>query len=54
MIKKIYQKQVAKDILLTIEKVCFSDAFLQFRVNNGSNGQRDYIINYIKNKYNIE
>ena len=52
--KEIYQQQAARDILSIIEIVCFSKAFIKFRVNYGSNGQRDYIINYIKNTYNIE
>lgn len=49
--KEIYQKQAARDILSMIEEVCFSKNFLEFRVGYGSNGQRDYIINYIKRKY---
>jgi hypothetical protein len=52
--KEIYQKQVARDILSIIEEVCFSKEFIQFRVNNGSRGQIMYIIDYIKNNYNIE
>ena len=34
-------------VLSKINEVCFSEKWLQFRVNKGSNGQRDYIINYI-------
>lgn len=49
--KEIYQKQAARDILSMIEEVCFSKNFIEFRVNYGSNGQRNYIINYIKRKY---
>lgn len=49
--KEIYQKQAARDILSTIEEVCFSKDFIEFRVSYGSNGQRDYIINYIKKRY---
>ena len=52
--KEVYQKQAARDILSIIEIVCFSEAFIKFRVDYGSNGERDYIINYIKNTYNIE
>ena len=52
--KEIYQKQAARDILSMIEEVCFSKEFIQFRVDNGSRGQIMYIIDYIKNNYNIE
>ena len=52
--KEIYQKQAARDILSIIEEVCFSKTYTDFRINYGSNGQRDYIITYIKNTYDIE
>lgn len=35
-------------VLSKIIEVCFSKEWLQFRVNNGSNGQRDFLINYIE------
>lgn len=35
-------------VLKVIETVCFSDAWRKFRADHGSNGERDYIINYIK------
>lgn len=31
-----------------IKEVCFSREWMQFRVENGSNGQRDFLINYIE------
>lgn len=37
-----------KAILSKIKEVCFSDKWLQFRVNKGSHGQRDFIIDYIE------
>lgn len=52
--KEIYEKRTARDILSKIEEVCFSKEWIDYRVNYGSNGQRDYIICYIKRKYNIE
>ncbi len=52
--KELFQRQVARDILSVIEEVCFSRAYIKFRADNGSNGQRNYIINYIKKKYDIE
>lgn len=47
------EKRVAREILSTIEKVCFSDEFRDYRVNNGSNGQRDLIIKFIKERYEV-
>lgn len=35
-------------VLSEIETVCFSKEWIEFRLDNGSNGERDYIINYIK------
>lgn len=35
-------------ILNKIKQVCFSKEWIQFRVDKGSNGQRDFLINYIK------
>lgn len=35
-------------ILNKIKEVCFSKEWVQFRANYGSNGQRDFLINYIK------
>ena len=49
--KEIYQKKTAREILSFIEEVCFSKQYLNFRVNYGSNGQRDLIIHYIKDQY---
>jgi len=34
-----------------IESVCFSEEYHNFRIDNGSNGQRDLIIKKIKEKY---
>ena len=35
-------------VLSKIKEVCFSKEWTQFRVNNGSHGQRDFIIDYIE------
>lgn len=35
-------------ILSKIKEVCFSKKWVQFRIDNGSNGQRDFLINYIE------
>lgn len=51
--KEIYQRVTAREILNIIEEVCFSKHYLEFRVNEGSNGQRDLIIRLIKEKYKV-
>ncbi len=40
---------VSRDAILSkIKEVCFSKEWTQFRVDNGSRGQRDFLINYIE------
>ena len=40
---------VSREIILSkIKEVCFSKEWTQFRVDNGSHGQRDYLINFIE------
>ena len=47
------KKKVAREILNIIEEICFSDEYKDFRINNGSNGQRDLIIKTIQEKYQV-
>lgn len=49
----IVEKRVAREILSIIEEICFSKRYAQYRVNYGTNGRRDLIINTIKEKYEI-
>lgn len=49
----IVKKKVAREILSMIETICFSEEFREYRVDNGSNGQRDLIIENIKKTYGI-
>lgn len=49
----IIEKKVAREILSLIEEVSFSKKFLEYRYNYGSNGQRDFIINAIKTRYEV-
>lgn len=51
--ENVIRKRVAREILSMIETVCFSDEFREYRVNNGSNGERDLIIENIKKTYGI-
>ena len=43
--KDLIEREV---VLKEIQKVCFSKECTEFRVDNGSYGQRDYIIDFIK------
>lgn len=52
--KEIYKREAAQEILSFIEEVCFSKAYRDYRIDYGSNGQRDLIIKTIKERYNIE
>ncbi len=47
------RKAAAREILNYIEHICFSDVaeIIQFRVNRGSNGVRDNIIEFIQSTY---
>ena len=51
---KALERQPSEDcisrqtVLSKIKEVCFSEEWVQFRVDNGSNGQRDFLINYIE------
>ena len=49
--KELIQKEVAREILTIIEKVCFSEEYRDFRIDNGSSGERNLIIKMIKEQY---
>ena len=49
----ITERKVAREILSIIEKICFSEEYKKYRINYGSDGERDLIITTIKNKYNV-
>ena len=48
------ERKVANDILKTINEVCFGKEYRDFRIDYGSNGQRDFIIDFIKDNYGVE
>ena len=50
----IIEKRVARQILNIIENICFSDNWKEYRVNYGSNGQRDKILETIKRYYDVQ
>ena len=47
------EKRVAREVLTMIEKIYFSEEYKEYRINHGSNGIRDLLINSIKNLYNV-
>ena len=51
--EEVIRKRVAREILSMIETVCFSEEFSEYRINNGSNGERDLIIENIKKVYGV-
>lgn len=49
LVKDLVKGTIDKQAVLNkINEVCFSKEWLQFRVDNGSDGQRDFLINYIE------
>lgn len=48
---KIIERRVAREILSIIDEIYFSDKYKEYRINYGSNGTRDLIINSIVNLY---
>lgn len=51
--EKCIEKRVAREILSTIERIYFSEEFREYRINKGSNGERDLIIKLIKERYEV-
>ena len=52
--KTLYKRIAAREILNIIEEISFSPLYRDFRINNGSRGERDLIIQLIKEKYGIK
>lgn len=53
MSKNVEERRVAREILNIIEMVCFSEEYKEYRINYGSKGEIDLIINIIKNNYHV-
>jgi hypothetical protein len=51
---KCIEKRVAREILNIIERISFSQEYREFRINHGSNGQRDLIIKMIQERYDVK
>ena len=45
------EKRVVREILNLMELVYFSDEYRDYRINYGSNGVRDLIMNTIEDRY---
>lgn len=52
--EKIISKRVAREILSEIEKIYFSEEFREYQINHGTNGLRDYFIEWIKHTYDVK
>ena len=50
---KCIERRVAREILNIIERISFSTEYKEFRIDYGSNGQRDLIIKMIQDKYEV-
>lgn len=50
---KLGKIAAAREILNFLEEVYFSSEYSELRINRGSNGTRDFILNTIKEKYQI-
>ena len=50
---KYIEKRVAREILNIIERVSFSEEYKKYRIDYGSNGQRDLIIQMIQERYGV-
>ena len=50
---ELVERQVASDILSMINMIFFSEEYLEYRCNYGSNGARDLLIELIKERYGV-
>lgn len=51
--EKYVEKRVAREILTMIEKIYFSEEYKEYRINYGSNGTRDLLIDSIRKLYDV-
>ena len=49
--EKVIERRVAREILNLIDRIYFSQEYKQYRINNGSNGARDLLIDSIRKTY---
>lgn len=51
--ERLIEKRVAREILIMIERIYFSEEYKEYRINYGSNGTRDLLIGSIKKLYDV-
>ena len=51
--KELIERDTARKILSMIEKIYFSEEYLQYRINKGSIGTRDLILQTIEEEFNL-
>lgn len=51
---EIGSRKAAREILSKIEEVYFSEEYAPFRIDYGSNGARDLIVQWIQNRYHVQ
>lgn len=51
--KSCIEKRVAREILSMIEKIYFSEEYAEYRIDYGSKGTRDLLINSIRELYGV-
>ena len=51
--EKLIEKRVATEIIIKIREIYFSEEYSQYRIDYGSNGMRDLLIDSIKKMYNV-
>lgn len=50
---KYIEKRTAREILNIIERISFSEEYKEYRICHGSNGQRDLIIQLLKERFEV-
>ena len=51
--KELIERDTARKILSMIERIYFSEEYLQYRINKGSNGTRDLILKTIEEEFDL-
>lgn len=51
--KEFIEKRVAMEIIIKIREIYFSEEYSQYRIDYGSNGTRDLLIDSIKKMYDV-
>lgn len=49
--EQLITRKVVREILTMIEQIYFSEEYMDYRINYGSNGTRDMVIESIRTRY---